>query len=73
MADNEGVTVLGVSKRLHKDLEELDLSSHAAVVGILTTLLQHRADCIRGKAAEEQRKAQIEQQFSPGALRMVPQ
>lgn len=63
MEQVEGVTVLGIAKRMHKDLEDVDLSSHAAVVGILTTLLQHRADCMKSKAIEEQRKAQLEQQY----------
>jgi hypothetical protein len=59
-------TVLGIAKRLNKDLEDLPIASHAAVINILTTLLQHRADCEQSRAREEQRKAQIAAQFSPG-------
>jgi hypothetical protein len=68
----ESTTVLGIAKKFNKELEDVPLASHAAVVGILTTLMQHRADCERGKAIEEQRRQQLQQQFSPG-IQMVRQ
>jgi hypothetical protein len=64
-------TVLGIARKLNKELEEIPLSAHGAVVAILTTLIQHRADVERGKQVEEQRKREIQAQFDP-RVAMVP-
>jgi len=49
--------VLEVSKRVGKELERLPLESHAAVVAILQTLMQHR-----GVLVQNDRQAKANQE-----------
>lgn len=45
--------VLEVSKKLGKELERLPLEAHAAVVSILTTLMQHRGVLIQNERQQQ--------------------
>jgi hypothetical protein len=68
----ESEKLTGISKRINKELEDLPFASHAAIVGILGVLIQHRQSVERGKQEEQARRAQLASQFAvPSA--MVPQ
>ncbi len=51
--------VFGTSKKINRELEDLPLQSHAAIINLLTTMMQHRQ--INEKVIAEQKQAEIQQ------------
>jgi len=60
----ESIELVGIAKKLNKELEELCFESHAAVIGILGVLVQHRQAAIRGKAEEDARVRELAHKFN---------
>jgi hypothetical protein len=56
--------VLEVSKRVGKELERLPLESHAAVVAILQTLMQHRGVLIQNDRQAKANQEEIRKHLS---------
>ncbi len=56
--------VLEVSRKVGKELERLPMESHAAVVAILQTLMQHRGVLLQNDAQTKANQERIRQHLS---------
>jgi len=53
-------TLFGVAKKLTKELEELPLHTHAAVISLMNSALQHRQIALQADMQQKQADAQRE-------------
>ena len=68
MENPENAVVMGIAKRLDKELCELSPQTHQAVVQIVSTLFQHRVDTMQIKIMEQQQKQKFADTLGMGAV-----
>lgn len=70
-AKDETVKILGISKKIHLELADMEIQDHVAVVNVLTQLCQHRVSTLEKKLAEDEKNRQREAAFGPHAVGRV--
>lgn len=70
-AKDETVRIMGISKKMHLELAEMEIQDHVAVVNVLTQLCQHRVSTLEKKLAEDEKNRLREAQFGPHAIGRV--
>ena len=60
----ESAELTGTAKKFNKELEALPFESHAAIIGILGVLVQHRQAVERGRMEEQARIRELGMKFN---------
>lgn len=70
-AKDQTVIILGISKKMHLELAEMEIQDHVAVVNVLTQLCQHRVSTLEKKLAEDEKARQREAAFGAHKVGLI--
>lgn len=70
-AKDETVRILGISKKMHLELADMEIQDHVAIVNVLTQLCQHRTNVLQKKMEEDEKQRQREAEFGPHKVARV--
>jgi hypothetical protein len=70
-AKDETLKIVGVSKKLHLELADMEIQDHIAVVNVLVQLCQHRTATLEKQLNEDDKQRQREEAFGPHKVARV--
>ena len=70
-AKDETVKILGISKKMHLELAEMEIQDHTAIVNVLTQLCQHRISTLDKQMVEAEKDRLREAAFGPHSVARV--
>lgn len=70
-AKDETIRIVGISKKLHLELADLEIQDHIAVVNVLVQLCQHRTATLEKQLNEQEKERRREMEFGPHKVARV--
>jgi hypothetical protein len=70
-AKDETVRILGISKKMHLELAEMEIQNHIAVVNVLVQLCQHRTATLEKQLNDTEQQRRREMEFGPHKVARV--